>query len=289
MADYVRARPLFASDAVVLTEYDCRCRHTVVSDEENSGADSIVFPRTGAFCKHVGRRQVLADSNQVIFFSKGTSYRVSHPDTQGDNCLSMSFPPDMLVDAFGPSAAEARVRGDSLLPSVSTTIDAPLMMRLHRLYRAASNGASPLAVEESAAEALGMIASAARQRGMQVAYRQPTPRRYRPDTVAAHRDLVAAAWEMLTARFREPLSLGEIANAAHTSRFHMARIFRRKTGLSLHQYQTRLRLSAALQSLNEGAEDLTGLSLGLGFASHSHFTLAFRRAFGVTPTQYRRQ
>jgi len=35
------------------------------------------------------------------------------------------------------------------------------------------------------------------------------------------------------------------------------------------------------------ADDLTSLALDLGFSSHSHFTLAFRRAFGCTPSQFR--
>jgi len=42
------------------------------------------------------------------------------------------------------------------------------------------------------------------------------------------------------------------------------------------------------QRLAEGNGDLTGLALELGFSSHSHLTDAFRHAFGVPPSEYRK-
>jgi AraC-like DNA-binding protein len=49
----------------------------------------------------------------------------------------------------------------------------------------------------------------------------------------------------------------------------------------------RLRLARALDLLSR-YEDLTTLSMDLGFSSHSHFTAAFRRAYGRTPAQFQR-
>jgi AraC-like DNA-binding protein len=48
-----------------------------------------------------------------------------------------------------------------------------------------------------------------------------------------------------------------------------------------------LRLARALDLLSS-YEDLTTLSMDLGFSSHSHFTAAFRRAYGRTPAQFQR-
>jgi AraC family transcriptional regulator len=62
--------------------------------------------------------------------------------------------------------------------------------------------------------------------------------------------------------------------------------FRRVEGTPLHRYLTRLRLARALDELPH-AEDLTQLALDIGFSSHSHFTAAFRRAFGCTPSEFR--
>jgi AraC-like DNA-binding protein len=47
-----------------------------------------------------------------------------------------------------------------------------------------------------------------------------------------------------------------------------------------------LRLARALVELPH-ADDLSTLALEVGFSSHSHFSAAFRRAFGCTPSQFR--
>lgn len=82
-------------------------------------------------------------------------------------------------------------------------------------------------------------------------------------------------------------SLHDVADAAHSSAFHLARTFRRHTGMSLHQYRQRLRLAAALALLEEGERDLAGLAHELGFCSQSHFGTVFRREIGVSPAQAR--
>jgi AraC-like DNA-binding protein len=82
-------------------------------------------------------------------------------------------------------------------------------------------------------------------------------------------------------------TLHEVADAAFSSAYHLARSFRRHTGLSLHQYRLRLRMAAALALLEEGERDLAGLAHHLGFCSQSHFGAQFRSAIGVSPAQAR--
>jgi AraC-like DNA-binding protein len=47
-------------------------------------------------------------------------------------------------------------------------------------------------------------------------------------------------------------------------------------------------LRTALERLAKGADDLTVLALELAFSSHSHFTDAFCREVGCTPSRLRR-
>jgi AraC-like DNA-binding protein len=49
----------------------------------------------------------------------------------------------------------------------------------------------------------------------------------------------------------------------------------------------RIRLLNSLDQLME-TQDLASLALHLGFASHSHFSTAFVREFGITPSEFRR-
>jgi AraC-like DNA-binding protein len=112
-------------------------------------------------------------------------------------------------------------------------------------------------------------------------------RHRRHGTDADHADRVEAAKCYLAGRLGEHVTLDDVARAVHASPFHLARIFRQRTGLPLHKYLTRLRLRATLERLGDGANDLTALALYLGFSSHSHFAAAFRREFGQTPSAVR--
>ena len=56
---------------------------------------------------------------------------------------------------------------------------------------------------------------------------------------------------------------------------------------TLYRYQLRLRLARALDLLAR-YDDLTRLGLDLGFSSHSHFSSAFRSAYGRSPSEFRR-
>ena len=69
--------------------------------------------------------------------------------------------------------------------------------------------------------------------------------------------------------------------------FHLERVFKSRTGFSLYAYRNQLRLRAALERLGDGDVDLIDIALDLGFSSHSHFTEAFRRNFGKTPSAVR--
>lgn len=99
---------------------------------------------------------------------------------------------------------------------------------------------------------------------------------------------VERAREFLNAEPGSAHTLAQIAAAARCSAFHLARGFRRHTGLSLHGYRTRLRMAIAVQRLAEGERDLTALALDLGYSSHSHFSAVFRRQFGCAPREVRR-
>ncbi len=54
----------------------------------------------------------------------------------------------------------------------------------------------------------------------------------------------------------------------------------------MYRYQLRLRLARALDLLRD-YEDLAALGMDLGFSSHSHFTAAFQKMYGRTPSEFR--
>jgi AraC-like DNA-binding protein len=82
-------------------------------------------------------------------------------------------------------------------------------------------------------------------------------------------------------------TLAEVAAEVRGSPVYLTQVFQQVEGLPLYRYQLRLRLARALDLLGQ-YDDLTALSLDLGFCSHSHFSAAFREAYGRTPSEFRR-
>ena len=81
--------------------------------------------------------------------------------------------------------------------------------------------------------------------------------------------------------------LADVARALEISPSHLAHVFRAEVGMPLHRWLLHLRLAVALERLAGGDAHLSALALDLGFATHSHFSAAFRRWCGVTPAAAR--
>jgi AraC-like DNA-binding protein len=81
------------------------------------------------------------------------------------------------------------------------------------------------------------------------------------------------------------VSLGELANIVHLNRSYLTRIFKKATGLPPHAYFLQLKLGEAKRRLVRG-ETISQVALETGFADQSHFSRAFKTAFGLTPAQY---
>jgi AraC-like DNA-binding protein len=139
--------------------------------------------------------------------------------------------------------------------------------------------ADRLFVEEAVLSILGDVTRLAYARQ---GVKRPVRTRRRRDV-----DLVESARDVIARRFTENLSLSEVAREAESSVFHLARVFKARTGLSLHAYRNQLRLRAALERLAQPGLELIDIALDLGFSSHSHFTDTFRRSFGKTPSAVR--
>ena len=102
-----------------------------------------------------------------------------------------------------------------------------------------------------------------------------------------HARLADEVKSVLASTYRQPLQLGELARRVGVSRYHLCRVFHDQTGLTLTRWMHRLRLNEALERVATGERDLSRLALDLGYSSHSHFTQAFRQAFGTAPSTFR--
>lgn len=281
----IRYATLHESSLVRVQDYVCRAAAGGPSPEEEHPGNSIVLMRHGAFQKHLGRKSVVADVNQTVFFSKGSTPRVSHPADCGDRGTVFVIAPQLLhemVRELDPSVDE---RPDQPFPFVAGPCESATHLRHRAFVRRLMTAGGAFDPLQADTEALGLCAEVLASAFARVGVRADTRKQA---TSADHADRVEAARAYLAGHVADRVTLDDVARAAALSPFHFSRVFRQHTGLPAHRYLTQLRLRAALERLAEGAEDLTALALDHGFASHAHFSETFRREFGMTPSAYRR-
>jgi AraC family transcriptional regulator len=98
---------------------------------------------------------------------------------------------------------------------------------------------------------------------------------------------IRLAVELMHAHLDRDLPLEEIADAAHLSPFHFARLFKKLTGATPHAYLASLRAARARELLAETDLSVTEVGARVGYMSSSHFAKAFRQATGLPPRAYR--
>jgi AraC-like DNA-binding protein len=246
-----------------------RCRHK--SAVETSTRTHLVYPYRGVYVRHVGSDDAVAEPNQVLFFNATEEYQVSHPVVGGDACFVLE-PADSVLSELTPKelaigGARPRMRRQR------STIDsrAQVLAALLR-HSLATHVVEPL-------EAEGLALTLIR--------RTLGPRTARePKGSVGRRKLVDRAKLTLAQDLRRRWTLAEIAQEVGVSPVYLTQVFQQVEGLPLYRYQLRLRLAQALALLEE-YDDLSNLATDLGFAHHSHFTSAFRQAYGRSPSEFK--
>ena len=93
--------------------------------------------------------------------------------------------------------------------------------------------------------------------------------------------------ELMHAQLDQDLTLKSLAAASYLSPFHFARLFKKLTGSSPHNYLAGIRATRAQHLLAETDLSVTEVGARVGYLSGSHFTKAFRTATGATPREFR--
>ena len=99
-------------------------------------------------------------------------------------------------------------------------------------------------------------------------------------------ELIRRAKDYLAQTPHTRTGLSQAARAVGTSPSTLALAFRTLERVSFYRYALNLRLARAA-ALLPTYDDLSRLATDLGFASHSHFSTAFHRWSGLTPSAYR--
>jgi len=259
---------------MTIREWHCPGAERPLSDEETPGAYEVSVVRTGAYLRCLEDRTVAADPATLVCGNQAEPFRLAQ--TVGvparETVVSLHEPGFReLLGEVDPRASEASVTRfpvDALILAGSGAL-------IHAaLLRARVEGGDPVALQELA---IGLARWALR----------PHAGKRRPAQPLSGRaiDAVQHTRATLAIRYFERLTLDELARAVGLTPWHLSRVFRAASGESIHQHLMRVRLHAALERVALQERNLTRIALECGFSSHSHFTSAFRNAFGNPPSR----
>ena len=94
--------------------------------------------------------------------------------------------------------------------------------------------------------------------------------------------------ELMHTQLDQDLTLRALAAASYLSPFHFARLFKKLTGATPHNYLAGIRAARAQLLLADTELSVTEVGARVGYLSASHFTKAFRLATGTTPREFRK-
>src|SRR5690349_8831326 len=264
-------QPLLQTRSVEVRDVYCTgtCRHR--SAEECASATHMVFPYRGAYVRHLGSDDAVAEASQVLFFNPDEGYRVSHPIPGGDASL------DLKVD-------EGLLR--ELTPKALLREGANVAFRMQRLRIDPRAQALVALLRHSLHEGIAESLEA-ESLALTLIRRALGPRTARAASGSAGRQkLVDRVKLVLASDLSRRWTLADIAAEVGGSAVYLTQVFQQVEGVPLYRYQLNLRLARALDLLGQ-YDDLTALSLDLGFSSHSHFSAAFQRTYGRSPSEFR--
>ena len=274
------------SMGISIIDFRCRAHVEPLGPEEPNGTHSIVFIRRGVFQRTQHRETLVADPNHILFFNAAHRYRYSHPLAGGDDCTILAVATNAALDLVARHAPWDAEKPEKPF-HVPRGLNSPSSARLHYELLALLHAGPPRLIIEDALAELTREAIRAAYTSHGQLQRQIRSSPSGAGVLRRHRELTEAAKLAINEKLEALPTLNQLAQDLSCSPFHLSRVFHQIAGMSLRRYVGRLRVNVAADRLSRRAADLTELALDLGFADHSHFTNAFRREWGYSPSRLR--
>ena len=107
-----------------------------------------------------------------------------------------------------------------------------------------------------------------------------------PQSPSANRQC-AAIRRYIDLHFKESLTLEQLAEESHMSKYYLSHAFKREYGISPINYMISRRIEESKYLLAETDLSLSQIAQLLGFSSLSYFSQVFHRTQGISPKEYR--
>lgn len=222
----------------------------------------FVIALRGSFSETYAKRSRQVKPSTLIFRPAGEEHS-EHFNSGGAKCLNIEIEHEWLQRA--PLVSTLLNESTDYRSSLLTSLSSKLYNELHELDEASALTIEGLTLEIIAAASRGSMKQSKRQ----------IP------------GWLERAREFIHSHFTESLTLAQIAELAGVHPIHLAREFRKHFHSSTGNYVTELRIELACRELAELDKPVAQVASTAGFYDQSHFSKAFKRVTGMTPTRYR--
>lgn len=232
-------------------------------------AYSVGFLESGRTTFYLEGLPYTAEAGQMVFIEPEMVH-ACNPDQDSDMTYRMFY-----VDPSWLETVAAEIFGDDVgqVLFASPVVDDPELLSLWRdLHQNIIDGGGRLEKESLLVQGL---ADAISRHGKLGEAEEPSGNLQAVQAVKAH----------LKAHLSEKVSLDDLSDVAHLSRYHLLRVFQLDVGLPPHAYQNQLRVDLGKRLLAEG-NSISQAAVDAGFVDQSHFSRVFKQFTGATPRQY---
>lgn len=107
------------------------------------------------------------------------------------------------------------------------------------------------------------------------------------DALMPHKHYAASMKAFIDVNYMKPLTTNSVAQSVYLSPNYANSCFAQKYGMSIFNYISAVRLEKAKLLLRNTDEQITRIAELVGYGSKTSFYLAFKRSYGLSPTEYR--
>lgn len=108
-------------------------------------------------------------------------------------------------------------------------------------------------------------------------------------TISKSNKTIYSAALFINRNFKNMISLETLALETGYSKNYFSKLFNDAFGMGINEYITQVRLSHAKKMLISTKETVTNVGYASGFPSFTTFSREFKKKFGITPSEYRKQ
>ncbi len=273
---------LYQTDDYAVGLFDCPTETQDFHDSGPAGGNLIVFPRYSVQITHANKPAIIADQNNIIFYNQGQEYTRDAVSRYGDYSLFFNLNQPLLLQILAEICPTSIASENTPLSFINCLCSPKVYLAQYQLtcYLQSAQIVDPILVETQIMDLLHHSLNMACRHWYPKGVRQKHPSK-------SHRLLVEDAKKLLNLRNDFKITLIQLASQLATTPFHLCRVFHKVSGISLNKYINRLRLHSSLDQVSLCRKNMTHIGLDLGFANPSHFAMAFKKHFSMTPSAFR--